>query len=82
MEHQFNVDPILTAAEVASELRCSKAQVYRLINGSVDGLVPIPSLVLGRKKVVRRSSLEAWKRANEKNHAIVDPESESNAVDA
>jgi hypothetical protein len=36
---------------------------------------------LGRKKVVRRSSFEAWKRITE-NHAIVGDESELNAVDA
>ncbi len=73
---------ILTAKEVADELRCSKAQVYRLMNGVVDGLTPLPALPLGRKKVVMRSSFEAWKRANERNHAIVAGESESNAVDA
>src|SRR2546428_342394 len=30
-------DMILTAGEVATELRCSKAQVHRLINGDVKG---------------------------------------------
>jgi hypothetical protein len=73
--------PILTAKEVAAELRCSKAQVYRLINGDVAGVRPLPALALGRKKVVRRCSFEAWKRATE-NHGIVSDESESNAVDA
>jgi hypothetical protein len=79
--HDGQVD-ILTAKEVASELRCSKAQVYRLINGDVDGLSPLPCLPLGRKKVVRRSSLEEWKVANETNRGIVGHESEMNAVDA
>ena len=73
---------ILTAKEVADELRCSKAQVYRLMNGVVDGLTPLPTLPLGRKRVVIRSSFEAWKRTNERNHAIVTDESELNAVDA
>jgi Helix-turn-helix domain len=72
---------ILTAKEVAAELRCSKAQVYRLINGEVAGVRPLPALSLGRKKVVQRSSFEAWKRTVE-NHAIVGDESEPNAVDA
>jgi predicted DNA-binding transcriptional regulator AlpA len=73
---------ILTAKEVADELRCSKAQVYRLMNGVVDGLTPLPTLPLGRKKVVMRSSFEAWKNANEKNRAIVASDSELDAVDA
>jgi len=75
-------EPILTAKEVAAELRCSKAQVYRLIKGEVDGVTPLPTLPLGRKKVVMRSSFEGWKRANEKNRAIVGDESELNAVHA
>jgi hypothetical protein len=75
-------NPILTAKEIADELRCSKAQVYRLMNGEVDGLTPLPTLPLGRKKVVMRASFEAWKRANEKNRAIVASDSELDAVDA
>src|SRR5215470_2633507 len=76
------MDHILTAKEIAVELRCSKAQVYRLMNGVVDGLTPLPSLPLGRRKVVMRSSFEAWKRANEHNRVTVAGESGSNAVDA
>jgi hypothetical protein len=77
-----NRQPILTAKEIADELRCSKAQVYRLMNGEIEGLTPLPTLPLGRKRVVMRSSFEAWKRANEKNRDIVDSDSEVNAVDA
>jgi hypothetical protein len=73
---------ILTAKEVAAELRCSKAPVYRLMNGDVGGLTPLPCLALGRKKVVMRSSLDAWKLANESNRVIVGSDSELNAVDA
>lgn len=73
---------ILTAREVATELRCSKAQVYRLMNGEVVGIKPLPILSLGRKKVVQRSSFEAWKRANEENRVIVGSDSDMNAVDA
>ena len=75
-------DSILTAIEVAAELRCSKAQVYRLMNGEIDGLTPLPTLPLGRKKVVMRASLEAWKIANERNRAIVPNDSEVDAVGA
>ena len=37
---------------------------------------------IGRKKVVMRSSFEAWKRANEKNRDIVANDSKIGAVDA
>ena len=57
-------DPILTAEEVAKDLRCSKSQVYRLLSGRVEGLTVLPHLPLGRKKVVPRSVLEQWKRHN------------------
>ena len=56
---------ILTAKDVAAELRCSKAQVYKLMNGSVRNCTVLPHIALGRKRVIRRSSLEAWKLLNE-----------------
>lgn len=52
------------------------------MNGDVRGLSKLPYLALGRKRVIRRSSFEAWKTANEQNHVIVGGESEVNAVDA
>ncbi len=58
-------DEILTAAEIAHELRCSTAQVHRLIRGEVKNTPRIPALSLGRKKIVRRSKLEEWKKENE-----------------
>ncbi len=58
-------DEILTVAEVASDLRCSKAHVYHAINGKVAGVSKLPAISMGRKKLVRRSTLERWKRANE-----------------
>jgi len=76
------MDEILTAAEIAAEIRCSKPQVYRLMNGVVPGVPPLPYISLGRKKVVRRSSLESWKRASEKNRDIVAAGSDVNTVDA
>ena len=75
-------NPILVAKEIADELRCSKAHVYRLMNGEVDGVTPLPTLALGRKKVVQRASFEAWKRVNEKNRTIFGSDSEVDAVDA
>lgn len=58
-------DEILTVAEVAAELRCSKAHVHNAINGKVSGVSRLPAIHMGRRKLVRRSALERWKRANE-----------------
>jgi hypothetical protein len=58
-------DTILTAVEVALELRCSKAQVHKLINGQVKGSPKLRAIFIGRKRVIRRSSLEDWKRESE-----------------
>jgi hypothetical protein len=79
------LNEILTAKEVAVELRCSKAQVYKLINGEVPGVQKLPAIPLGKKKkVVMRSSLEAWKRTVETARISdrIDNDSEVNAVDA
>jgi excisionase family DNA binding protein len=56
---------ILTTTEVALELRCSKAHVHNLINGKVQGAIALPAVTLGRRRLVRRVSLEEWLRANE-----------------
>jgi hypothetical protein len=58
-------ETMMTVAEVARELRCSVTHAYNLINGRVQGVPKLPALVIGRKKVVRRASFEAWKAANE-----------------
>src|SRR5262245_56038281 len=58
-------DPILTAADIADELRVSCAWVSLLMRGKIPHVPPIPFLLLGtRKRVVRRSDFEAWKNAN------------------
>lgn len=57
---------MLTAAEVALDLRCSKAHVYNAIRGSVPGVSPLPVISLGRRRLIRRSTLEEWKRENER----------------
>jgi excisionase family DNA binding protein len=61
----LTIDPILTVAEVARELRCSRAQAYKLLRGEVPGVTQLPSIQIGRRRVVRRSALERWKRSNE-----------------
>ncbi len=59
------VAEILTTREVARELRCSKAHVHNIINGKVQGTPPLPTITLGRRRLVRRVSLNEWLLANE-----------------
>ena len=62
----MTIDEILTVADVRKELRCSKAHVHNAINGKVKGVTQLPAIHMGRRKLVRRSALERWKRDNEK----------------
>ena len=62
-------DEILTVSEVAADLRCSKAHVYNMINGKVTGVTPLPAISMGRRRLVRRMSLEHWKEANEQGQS-------------
>jgi excisionase family DNA binding protein len=54
---------ILTVAEVALELRCSKAHVYNIIASKVDVVRALPAILMGRRKLVRRMALEGWMTA-------------------
>jgi len=56
---------LLTIADVARLLHCSKAQVCRVMAGTVRGCSPIPLVALGRRKLVRRETLLAWINTNE-----------------
>jgi excisionase family DNA binding protein len=58
---------VLTVAEVAAELRCSKAHIHHLIAGKVRGVRPLPSLWLGRRRLILRVSFDEWVRANEQH---------------
>ena len=71
---------VLTVAEVAQHLRCSKAHVYNLINGSVRGVSQLPAIALGRRKLVRKSTLESWEGLNEQPDACYHPGSGLDAV--
>ena len=51
---------VLTVAEVARELRCSKAHVHNIIHGKVEGLPPLPVLRIGRRMLIRHDGLAAW----------------------
>jgi len=56
---------ILTITEVAVMLRCSKAHVCNVINGKVKGVTPLPAISMGRRKLVRRETLQAWLAEND-----------------
>jgi excisionase family DNA binding protein len=62
---------ILRVNEVAEDLRCSKAHVYNAINGKIQGVTRLPAICMGRRKLVRKSALEAWKQINERNTVFV-----------
>jgi len=76
-------DEVITVSEVAAELRCSKAHVYNAINGKVRGVSRLPAITMGRRRLVRRSSLESWKMTNERtdvHNAILSRSLEVGAV--
>ena len=56
---------ILTIAEAARELRCSKAHVLNIIHGKVNDLPPLPVLRIGRRVLIRGAALSAWMLAVE-----------------
>jgi excisionase family DNA binding protein len=60
---------VMTVAEAATELRCSKAHVHHLIAGKVPGVRPLPSLWLGRRRLILRASFEDWLKTSEQNHS-------------
>jgi hypothetical protein len=63
----LNEFDLLTLADVAELLHCSKAHVGKVIRGRVLGCPPIPCVPLGRRKLVRRESLVRWLEENENN---------------
>ena len=56
---------LLTIIEAARELRCSKAHLYNVLGGKIEGLPPLPVFHIGRKAYVRRAQLQAWVRSLE-----------------
>ena len=57
---------ILTVRDVALELRCSIAHVYNVINGKVKNVPRLPTIAIGRRKLIQRETLENWKESNER----------------
>jgi excisionase family DNA binding protein len=56
---------LLTMAEVARLLHCSKAHVCNIVAGRVRGCTPLPSINLGRRILVRRETLLDWLASSE-----------------
>ena len=61
--HDFD---LLTVAEVAKLLHCSKAHVCNVVAGRVSGCTPIPAVRLGRRVLLRRESVLLWIEQNDK----------------
>jgi hypothetical protein len=61
-----NGNDVLTIAEVAAILRCSKNHVSNVLNGKVAGLPTLTHFVMGRRKLVRREWLSEWMERHKK----------------
>jgi excisionase family DNA binding protein len=61
--HDFD---LLTIADVAELLHCSRAHVCNAIAGRVQGCAAIPAVSLGRRKLIRRETLLSWIERNER----------------
>jgi excisionase family DNA binding protein len=53
---------VLTLAEAARAIRCSKAHLLNIIHGRVANVPPFPFLRLGRRVLVRQEALDRWLR--------------------
>jgi hypothetical protein len=75
------MDPeqLLTLQELAVELRCSKSHVSNILNGRVRGLTPLSFIPVGRRKLVKSSTLERWKTENE--HMVRGGKLQSSSID-
>jgi hypothetical protein len=58
-------DEIVSAFDIARELRCSKAHVYSVFLGRVARVTSLPVTIMGPRRLVRRSLFELWTRSNE-----------------
>ena len=65
---------LLTIADVAEVLHVSKAHVSNAVAGRLRGCAPIPSVSIGRRKLVRRETLLSWIEANEQAKIEASPE--------
>jgi hypothetical protein len=51
---------VLTLDEAASQLRCSRAYLNRVLAGQVPDLPPLPVFHIGRKVCIRTAMLQRW----------------------
>jgi hypothetical protein len=51
---------LLTLDEAASELRCSRAYVHRILTGGVPDLPPLPVFHIGRRAFIGTAMLQRW----------------------
>jgi hypothetical protein len=51
---------LLTLAEAARELRCSRAQLHNILDGKLPNTPPLPVFNIGRRVFIRRAMLHAW----------------------
>ena len=51
---------MLTLDELAIVLRCSKAHASKITRGTVNGVLPLPVVRLGRRVIIRRDALFHW----------------------
>ena len=56
---------VLTVAEAARVIRCSKAHVQNVIHGRVANVPPLPCVRVGRRLLIRREALDRWLLAAE-----------------
>jgi hypothetical protein len=75
---------ILSVTDVAKLLGCSKAHVCKAIHGQIRGVTPLPAISMGRRKLVRRVSLELWLGQNEpiRCGGMIEPSHKRGAVNA
>ena len=73
---------VLNVRDVGLELRCSETHVYNVINGKVKNVSKLPTITIGRRKLVQRATLEDWKRTNEHgdNDILIDLSTISAAI--
>jgi hypothetical protein len=57
---------LLTLADTAKLLHCSKAHICKVVSGRIQGCAPIPAVSIGRRKLIRREALRLWIERNER----------------
>jgi carbonic anhydrase/acetyltransferase-like protein (isoleucine patch superfamily) len=60
IETTDRISEVLTLADVAKILHCSKAHVCKIVRGKVVGTPRIPSIAVGRRKIIRKEALVLW----------------------